>query len=112
MAQNDTTLHIRGSRRKRGADPLQNALTEAAYKKRAETAPLVLSESQWKETIKEAVYWSGEGYGIPSKYETREQAEAAARRSMMLGYERPDGKSRVHIIETRIRIIEVSLGDG
>jgi hypothetical protein len=70
---------------------------------------MTMTEGPWVQTITEAVYWANEGYGGASRYETREEARAAARRTMMLGYGRRKDKSRVHIIETRRRVIEVSI---
>jgi hypothetical protein len=86
--------------------------TEAAYRKRAETAPLEVSEGEWKETIMEAVYWPQEGsYGGGTSCKTREEALDRARGTMKLGYGIDPAKHVVHIVETRRRVVVVSLAD-
>ncbi len=84
--------------------------TQAAYRKRAETAPLEVSEGEWKEKIVEAVYWPKEGgYGCGTSCKTREEALGRARGTMMLGYGSDPAKHVVHIVETRTRVVVVRL---
>lgn len=109
-ADSPTTKRKRGRPPKEDAGPSREA--EATYRKRAETAPLVVTEGEWTETITEAVYWPGEGYGCGTRHQTRQDAEAAARSALMLGYGRRHDRNRVHIIEIRKRIIEVSISDA
>lgn len=82
---------------------------EKEYRKRAETAPLILTEQPARTSIKEAVYWPGEGYGGANLCENLEHAKQQARETLKAGYGR-NGKSVVHIIETTTRIVEVSIG--
>lgn len=84
--------------------------SEKEYRKRAETAPLIMTEHPaGKTTIKEAVYWPGEGYGGSTSCMSMDEAKQRARETLKGGYGR-NGKSVVHIIETTTRVVEVSIG--
>lgn len=86
---------------------------EKQYRKRAETAPLILTERPARTTIKEAVYWpdEGGGYGGASICHSLDDAKYRARETLKMGYGR-GSKSVIHIIETTTRIIEVSIGSA
>jgi hypothetical protein len=58
-------------------------------------------------SIQEAVYWPGEGYGCANDYETIQQACAAARRSIAMGYGKA-GKNPIRVIVTTTQIIEIT----
>jgi len=97
---------------KKTPKPSPTEETEAAYRKRAETASLSVSEGEWTETIMEAVYWPKEGgYGCGTSCKTREDALDRARSTLKLGYGSDPTKHVVHIVETRRRVIVVSLAD-
>lgn len=82
------------------------------YRKRAATAPLILTEREPKTTIKEAVWWPGDGYGGATPCRTLDEAKERARETLKLGYGQNPKKNVVHIVETTTRIIEVSIGDA
>ena len=84
--------------------------SDLAYRERARTAPLKTDEGAWKHTFKVVVYWPREGgYGMAVTRDTLDDALAAARSDMALGYGSDPTRHRVRIIETRTRVIEVGL---
>jgi hypothetical protein len=86
--------------------------SEKQYRKRAETAELVLTEWPSRTAIKKAVYWPQEAsYGGADICASIDDAKQRARETLKLGFGR-DSKSVVHIIETTTRIIEVSIGSA
>ena len=98
---------MRGRPKKQPDDP--NKETIEAYRKRAVTSSLVVEEGKWREKMMEAVWWPREGaYGGGTLCASRDDALANARKTLALGYGRDD-KTEVHIVETRTRVIRVSL---
>jgi hypothetical protein len=61
-------------------------------------------------TIQVAVYWPAEGYGIPKRVASLDEARATAAEWVRQGYN--SGKSRIHIIETTRKCAEWTSGTG
>jgi hypothetical protein len=61
------------------------------------------SETTKRETLSVNVFWPGEGYGMPDRVETIEQAHAAARRMAAQGYgdkSKSTKPNEIHIVRT------------
>jgi hypothetical protein len=83
---------------------------KSAYRERAKTAVLIADECDWKEKIVEAVYWPKEGsYGIGTSCTSRDRAMDIARKTLTLGFGFNPSRNEVHIIETRTRVVKVSI---
>ncbi len=61
-------------------------------------------EQTTEHTVQVAMYWPGEGYGIPADVATMEEAEAKAKSWADQKYHA--GRAEIHIIETvrRVRV--------
>lgn len=62
-----------------------------------------MAQEMGRETITVNVFWPGEGYGIPDRVETLDQAHAAARRMAAMGYGANSTATKpneIHIVRT------------